>query len=101
MLHSSNNPVDLLNTALFQLMLSDQTFVCVVYKRKTKTHSIHRLTVGNLSNDNGDINENITWKYDFISFVLLCDYFNPSTLYKNYELPRNQIGRRHSSEERE
>ena len=26
--------------------------------------------------------------------MLLCNYFNPSNLYKNCELPRNQIGRR-------
>ena len=38
--------------------------------------------------------ENVTWKYYFILFVLLRDYFNPSNLHKNSKLPRNQIGRR-------
>ena len=52
-----------------------------------------RLLIENLSNDNGDGNENVTWKHNFIFFVLLCDYFNSSNLYKNGELPNNQIGR--------
>ena len=38
--------------------------------------------------------KNTTWKYDFILFVLLCDYFYSVNLYKNGELPRNQIGGR-------
>ena len=32
-------------------------------------------------------------KYNFISFVLLRDYFNSFNFYRNGELPRNQIGR--------
>ena len=30
---------------------------------------------GNLSSDDGNGNENITWKYNYSSFVLLRDYF--------------------------
>ena len=33
------------------------------------------------------------WKYNFISFVLLRDYFNSINFYKSGELSRNQIGR--------
>ena len=59
-------------------------------------------TMGTLSNDdgngngNGNGNENRTWKfiYNFNLFVLLREYFNPSNLHKNSELPRNQLGRR-------
>ena len=40
--------------------------------------------LGNLSNDNDDGNENVTFDY----------YFNSLNLNKNGELPRNQIGRR-------
>ena len=49
----------------------------------------------NLSSDEGDTNENITWKYRIISFVLLLfwHYFNSFTFYGNGELPSNQIGR--------
>ena len=32
--------------------------------------------IGSLSSDDGNGNENVTWKYKFISFVLLRDYFN-------------------------
>ena len=46
-----------------------------------------------LSNDDGNGNENVTWKYIFISFVLLRYYFNSLNFYKNGELSRNQIGR--------
>ena len=48
---------------------------------------------GSLSNDDGNVNENVTWKYIFNSFVLLRDYFNSLNFYKNGELSRNQIGR--------
>ena len=49
-----------------------------------------------LNSDNGDgnENENVTWKYNFILFVLFRDYFYSFNLYKNGELPRNQISRR-------
>ena len=36
---------------------------------------------------------NVTRKYNFFSFVLLRDYFNSLTFYKNGGLSRNQIGR--------
>ena len=49
--------------------------------------------LGSLSNDDGNGNENVTWKYNFISFVLLRDNFNSLNFYKNGELSRNQIGR--------
>ena len=49
--------------------------------------------LGSLSNDESNGNENVTWKYNFISFVLLRDYFNSLNFYKNGELSRNQIGR--------
>ena len=51
--------------------------------------------IGSLSNDdgNGNGNENATWKYIFISFVLLRDYFNSLNFYKTGEIFRNQIGR--------
>ena len=48
--------------------------------------------IGSLSNDDGNGNENVTRKYIFISFVLLRDYFNSFSFYKNGELSRNQIG---------
>ena len=32
-------------------------------------------------------------EYNFISFVLLCDYFNLLNFYRNGELSRSQIGR--------
>ena len=55
------------------------------------------ITLGSLSNDDGNGNENVTRKYIFnnlfISFVLLRDYFNSLKFYKNGELSRNQIGR--------
>ena len=50
-------------------------------------------SLGRLSSRNGNGNKNITWKYHFISFVLLRDYFNSSNFYRNGELSRNQIGR--------
>ena len=50
-------------------------------------------TIGSLSNDDGNGNENVTRRYIFISFVLLRDYFNSLNFYKNGELSRNQIGR--------
>ena len=49
--------------------------------------------IGNLSSDDGNANENTTWKYNLTSFVLLCDYFNSFNFYRNGELRRNQIGR--------
>ena len=51
---------------------------------------------GNLesfSSDDGNGNENVTWKCNFISFVLLRDYVDSLNFYRNGELPRNQIGR--------
>ena len=48
---------------------------------------------GSLSNDDANGNVNVTRKYIFISFVLLQDYFNSLSFYKNGELSRNQIGR--------
>ena len=44
--------------------------------------------VGSLSNNDGNGNENVTWKYIFISFVLLRNYFNSLNFYKNGELSR-------------
>ena len=41
----------------------------------------------------GNANENVTRKYNFISSVLLLDYFNSFNLYTNDKLHRNQIGR--------
>ena len=37
----------------------------------------------------GDANENVIWKYNFISFVLLRDYFNSFNLYTNDKLNRS------------
>ena len=51
-------------------------------------------SLGSLSNDDGNSNEDITRKYIFISFVLLRNYFNSLNFYKNGELSRSQIGRR-------
>ena len=45
-----------------------------------------------LNSDDGNANENVTWKYNVFSFVLLRDHFNSFNLYRNGELPRNQIG---------
>ena len=45
--------------------------------------------LGNLSSDNGNTSKMVTWKYNFILFVLLCDFFNSFNLYKNNKLPRN------------
>ena len=53
----------------------------------------HDTILGSLSNDDGNGNENVTWKCIFISFVLLRDYFNSLNFFKNSELSRNQIGR--------
>ena len=39
------------------------------------------LTIGSLSNDDGNGNENATRKYIFISFVLLRDYYNSLNFY--------------------
>ena len=50
-------------------------------------------SLGSLSYDDGNGNENVTRKYIFISFVLLRDYFNSLNFYRNGELSRNQIGR--------
>ena len=49
--------------------------------------------LGSLSDDDCNGNEDVTWKYIFISFVLLRDYFNSLNFYTNNELSRNQIGR--------
>ena len=49
--------------------------------------------LGSLSNDDGNGNKNVTWKYNFMSFVLLRDYFNSLNFYGNGELSRNQISR--------
>ena len=48
---------------------------------------------GSSSSDYGNANENATWKYKFISFVLLRDYFIVFNFFRNGELSRNQIGR--------
>ena len=48
--------------------------------------------LGSLSSDNGNGNENVTWKYNFITLVLPRDYFNSLNFYRNGELSRNQIG---------
>ena len=42
----------------------------------TQENVIIRDIIGNLNNDDGNGNENVTRKYIFISFVLLRDYFN-------------------------
>ena len=49
--------------------------------------------LGSLGSDVSNRNETITWKYNFISFVLLRDYFNSLNFYRNSELSRNQIGK--------
>ena len=49
--------------------------------------------IGSLSKDNGDGNKNVTWKYNFILFVQLRDYFNSLNLWKNNELTSNLISR--------
>ena len=41
----------------------------------------------------GNGNENVTWKYNFISFVLLRDFFNSLDFFRNGELSRNQLDR--------
>ena len=64
----------------------DQKEYCTVY-------SLHAIAIGSLSSDEGEGNENVSWKYNFISFVLLRDYFNSLNFYRNDELSRNQIGR--------
>ena len=51
------------------------------------------LILGSLSNDDGNGNKNVTWKYIHILFVLLCDYFNSLNFYNNGKLSRNLIGR--------
>ena len=33
--------------------------------------------------DDGKANESVTWKYNFISFVLICDIFNSFNFYRN------------------
>ena len=50
-------------------------------------------TIGSLSTDDSNGNENVTRKYIFLPFVLFRDYFNSPNFYKNCELSRNQIGR--------
>ena len=37
--------------------------------------------LGSLSNDDGNGNENVTWKYNFASLLLLRDYSNLFNLY--------------------
>ena len=50
--------------------------------------------IGSLSSDDGNGNENVTWKYNFIQLCyILRDYFNSLNFYKSGELSRNQIGR--------
>ena len=61
-------------------------------KKKKKINNQPSQSIGSLSNDDGNGNENVTRKYIFISFVLLRDYFNSLNFYKNGELSRNQIG---------
>ena len=51
------------------------------------------LSARSLSNDEGNGNENVTWKYIFISFVVLRNYFNSLNFYQNGKLSRNQIDR--------
>ena len=51
-------------------------------------------SVGNSNSDDGNANENVTWKYNFTSFALLRHYFNSLNFYRNGELYRNQIGTR-------
>ena len=51
------------------------------------------LTVIRESSDDGNTNENVTWKYNVILFVLILHNFNSLLFYRNGELPRNQIGR--------
>ena len=60
--------------------------------QKKKINNQPSQSIGSLSNDDGNGNENVTRKYIFISFVLLRDYFNSLNFYKNGELSRNQIG---------
>ena len=65
---------------------SSVSFALVPLSTRSKRE---KYTIG--SDGNG--NENVTRKYNFISFVLLRDYFNSLNFYKNGELFRNQIGR--------
>ena len=51
-------------------------------------------TLESLSHDNDDGNGDVTWKYYFILSVPLRNNFNSSNLYKNSELPKNQISMR-------
>ena len=48
-------------------------------------------TAADLSSDNGNGNENVTWKYNFISFVLLRDYFNSLNFYKMTNCPGTKL----------
>ena len=51
------------------------------------------LLLGSLSKDDGDGNENVTWKYNFAFFLLFRDYSGSVNLYIVAELSWNRIGR--------
>ena len=64
-------------------------------------HSVNINKIGRLSSDDGNCKKNVTWKYNFNSFVLRCDYFNLLNFYRNGGLPRNQIGRGTAQDKKE
>ena len=68
-------------------------YVSYIYIYLFILHGYITNSIGSLSNDDGNGNENVTRKYIFILFVLLRDNFNSLNFYKNGELSRNQIGR--------
>ena len=50
---------------------------------------MHTSILDNLSNDDGNANENVTWKYNSTQLQLLRDYSNLLKLYKVTEQSRN------------
>ena len=50
-------------------------------------------SVGSLSNADGNGNENVTWKYNFMFLLLLRDYSNSFNLYNVGKVSWNQIDR--------
>lgn len=47
------------------------------------------LLIGNPSNDDGNVNENVTWKYNSTLLQLRRDYSNLLKLYNGVEQSRN------------
>ena len=61
------------------------------FRCRCRRRCLSSLLIGSLSNDDGNGNENVTWKYNFALLLLLRDYPNSFNLYNVDEVSGNYI----------